>query len=115
MASIAIQPIIISALLYFFLSLLVKSPAGCEAENILYSDEALYSGNSFQYGSYSFTMQEDCNLVVYKNDSSIWASGTDGMGRNCYCRMQSDGNLVVYEHDTDRVIWASNTDRDYGN
>ncbi|XP_042514572.1 mannose-specific lectin-like [Macadamia integrifolia] len=114
MAAIPIQPIIISALLYFFLCLLINNPAGCEAENILYKDEALYSGNSLQYGSNVLIMQEDCNLVLYRSYSPIWASNTGGMGSNCYCRMQSDGNLVIYEPPTQRTIWATNTGRDNG-
>ncbi|XP_042519160.1 mannose-specific lectin-like [Macadamia integrifolia] len=114
MAAIVIQSIIISTLLYFFLSLLIKSPIGCEAENILYTNEALNNGDSLQYDSYKFKMQKDCNLVL--SDAAIWASNTDEKGENCYCRMQSDGNLVIYEPgEPDRAIWATNTCRDSGN
>lgn len=58
-------------------------------------------------------MQSDCNLVLYEDQTAIWASGTDGQGSDCYLTMQRDGNLVVYSGE--RAVWASNTDKEDGN
>ncbi|XP_019053950.1 PREDICTED: mannose-specific lectin-like [Nelumbo nucifera] len=53
------------------------------------------------------TMQNDCNLVLYDNDSAVWASGTYRKGVACYLKMQSDGNLVIYGYSG--AVWATNT------
>ncbi|KAA8516384.1 hypothetical protein F0562_016677 [Nyssa sinensis] len=84
-------------------------------DNILYSGEDLSSGSSLDYGSYIFKMQEDCNLVLYEDNNAVWASGTNGGARNCYCSMQYDGNLVIYESENKSPIWASGTDQGTGN
>ncbi|XP_058110971.1 mannose-specific lectin-like [Magnolia sinica] len=90
-----------------FLIILLLSPA-CKADNILYPGETLGTNNYLQHGSYSFIIQEDCNLVLYDNGNPIWASNTGGKSRNCHCTMQTDGNLVVYDP-YGVAIWASNT------
>ncbi|XP_043695614.1 mannose-specific lectin-like [Telopea speciosissima] len=113
MGAIAIQTIITSALLYFFLGLLINNPAGCEAKRILFRNEVLKDGYSLQCGDNLFKMQHDCNLVLYHGTTPVWASNTGGLGRNCHCRMQSDGNLVVYNQNN-RRIWATNTSRGEG-
>ncbi|KAH7692357.1 alpha-D-mannose-specific plant lectins domain-containing protein [Dioscorea alata] len=94
--------------------LLVASPLCCMADFILYSGESLRSGQGMYYGSYSFIMQSDCNLVLYDNGNAIWASGTNGRGRSCYVTMQSDGNLVIYDNNNN-AVWASNTNLGQGN
>ncbi|KAK1298643.1 hypothetical protein QJS10_CPB14g00719 [Acorus calamus] len=88
-----------------FLSLFT-SPSS--AENILYTNEVLYSDNSLTYNYYRLTMQRDCNLVLYDNGYPVWATNTGGLASGCYLKMQGDGNLVVYSN-TNRAIWASNT------
>ncbi|XP_058109411.1 mannose-specific lectin-like [Magnolia sinica] len=95
----------------FFLALLL-TPA-CKADNILYPGETLSTNNYLEYGSYSFIIQEDCNLVLYDNGNPIWASNTGGLASNCHCTMQTDGNLVVYDPNG-VAIWASNTSRGDG-
>ncbi|KAM0953373.1 putative bulb-type lectin domain-containing protein [Dioscorea sansibarensis] len=88
--------------------LLVASPLCCMADYILYSGETLSSGQALTYGSYNFTMQTDCNLVLYDNGEALWASGTNGLGTNCLLTLQSDGNLVIY-NSNNQTVWASNT------
>lgn len=48
-------------------------------------------------------MQEDGNLVIYVNNTPIWASGTNGHPMGTLV-MQNDGNAVIYG-----AVWASNT------
>nr|CAD1817666.1 unnamed protein product [Ananas comosus var. bracteatus] len=82
----------------------------CSAENILYTNDVLFGGQSLTNGNFRFTMQTDCNLVLYDGGSAIWSSGTYRKGTGCYVKMQSDGNLVVY-NGSNNALWASNTDR----
>lgn len=63
----------------------------------------LRSGN----GSYTFVVQGDGNLVVYKGSSAIWSSKTNGQAPREFA-IQGDGNLVLYRTDG-RAVWASNT------
>nr|ACJ66865.1 mannose-binding lectin [Zingiber officinale] len=77
------------------------------ADNVLYSGDTLSSGQSLTQGSYSLTMQSDCNLVLYDYGRAVWSSGTYNRGYNCVLRMQNDGNLVIYSNNN--AIWASNT------
>jgi hypothetical protein len=60
-------------------------------------------------GRYTFVMQIDGNLVLYRvaNWYPLWASGTNGQDAN-FVAMQGDGNLVIYNYGG-RAIWASNT------
>lgn len=74
----------------------------------LMADEFLTSSN----GEYVFAYQSDGNLVLYKNQTPIWASNTGGQPAGLAV-LQSDGNLVVYG-ERDRVAWASNTGGSFG-
>lgn len=56
-------------------------------------------------------MQYDCNLVVYKNGSPIWASQTANQGTDCVLLMQFDGDLVLSNGDGN-ALWQSNTAKD---
>nr|AAQ18904.1 mannose-binding lectin [Amaryllis minuta] len=86
---------------------------GARAANVLQSGQQLGTGGSLDYAAYNFRMQADCNLVLYDNGNAVWASGTNGRGSGCTCRMQYDGNLVVYTN-ANRAVWASNTNRGTG-
>ncbi|CAA6656526.1 unnamed protein product [Spirodela intermedia] len=83
---------------------LLSSP--CSARNTLRSGQTLFQRQSLNYNNYFFTMQSDCNLVLY-DGGAVWASGTNGRATNCRATMQSDGNLVIYTGN--RPVWASNT------
>ncbi|KAG6476875.1 hypothetical protein ZIOFF_066123 [Zingiber officinale] len=84
------------------------------ADNVLYGGDTMNAGQSLTQGGYTFIMQTDCNLVLYDSGRAVWASGTDGRGRNCVLRMQTDGNLVIYDGNN-RAVWASNTSGPRGN
>jgi len=58
-------------------------------------------------GVFQFVYQNDGNLVLYRNDAALWATGTNGRGVGI-CIMQTDGNLVIYGPGG-KPIWASNT------
>ncbi|XP_020101866.1 mannose-specific lectin-like [Ananas comosus] len=88
--------------------------SSCSAENILYTNDALYGGQSLTWGNYRLTMQTDCNLVLYDGGNAVWSSGTYNQGSGCYAKMQSDGNLVVYGG-YNNALWATNTEREQGN
>lgn len=68
------------------------------------SRDRITSGN----GQYVLVMQDDGNLVLYKDGNQpLWSTRTAGTD----CRtavMQSDGNFVVY-HVNGSPGWASNT------
>ncbi|CAA7392110.1 unnamed protein product [Spirodela intermedia] len=83
---------------------LLSSP--CSARNTLRSGQTLTQRQSLNYNNYVFTMQSDCNLVLY-DGGAVWASGTNGRGTNCRATMQSDGNFVIYTGS--RAVWATNT------
>ena len=92
------------------LSLLLATPAS--GQNHLLPGESLNTGQSLIEGSYTLTMQSDCNFVLYKDGEPRWASQTGHRkGSRCYVTMQTDGNLVIYGHENS-AIWASNTARD---
>ena len=60
-------------------------------------------------GRYRLIMQNDGNLVVYRNSDNraLWGSGTQGTDVH-RAVMQNDGNLVLY-HVNNAPAWASNT------
>ncbi|KAJ3692200.1 hypothetical protein LUZ60_012550 [Juncus effusus] len=99
------------SLLLAILGLLAPS---YKADNVLFSGETMYSGQSLTWGSYTLTMQNDCNLVLYDSGRAVWSSQTYNRGSGCFLRMQVDGNLVVYDS-SNRALWASNTGRGQGN
>ncbi|KAI0519122.1 hypothetical protein KFK09_006562 [Dendrobium nobile] len=95
------------------LSLLLATPAS--GQNHLLPGERLNSGQSLIEGSYTLTIQRDCNFVLYKDGEPKWASQTGHrQGSICYVTMQTDGNLVIYGYEN-RAIWASNTAGEKGN
>lgn len=69
--------------------------------NVLLSGQYLMSAND----QYSFSMQSDCNLVLYKRGldgqyawNGLWATMSnisDGFEHKCMLEMQPNGNLVV--------------------
>ena len=90
---------------------LLTSPVS--ADDRLNAGQSLEGGQSLAQGPYLFTMQQDCNLVLYDNNGAVWATGTNGKASGCVVTMQTDGNLVIYSGSS--VIWASNTNRQNDN
>jgi hypothetical protein len=66
-------------------------------------------GRSAYICGYTFSFQDDGNLVLYRGNQVFWATGTGGRGDAFV--IQSDGNMVLYGRDR-RPLWATNT---YGN
>jgi hypothetical protein len=54
---------------------------------------------------FTFAMQADGNLVLYKGKKALWASKTTVRGS--YAVSQVDGNFVIYQGK--RAIWSTNT------
>lgn len=78
----------------------------------LKGNEYLARGKSIHSNDkrYNFIMQNDGNLVLYKNNKAIWSSKTNGLAVE-KCIMQKDGNLVLYTY-SGKAVWSSKT---YGN
>ena len=60
-------------------------------------------------GSYTMTLQNDGNLVLYGGGDALWASNTSGKGAT-RLDLQSDGNLVLYT-DSGDPVWATGTNQ----
>jgi len=58
---------------------------------------------------YRLVLQPDSNLVLYSNNSPIWATGTSGRNVSRLA-LQPDGNLVLYDK-SGFVVWHTNTYR----
>jgi len=56
---------------------------------------------------FTFIMQGDGNLVLYKYNVPLWSSNTHGLPVN-RCIMQTDGNLVLYDA-SNNPRWSSGT------
>jgi len=50
-------------------------------------------------------MQNDCNLVIYPSNGTIWSSQTYGRGNTCQAHLHDDGNFVVYN--ATQAVWSS--------
>jgi hypothetical protein len=74
-------------------------PAGSELE----LDDDWTSGN----GRTVLRLQEDRNLVLYKDGRAVWEA-PNALGRGDRAPMQDDGNFVLYDED-DEPVWASAT------
>lgn len=71
--------------------------------------QQLLRGQSLQSSNlvYTFTLQDDGNLVLQGPGGALWASNTAG-STVWTAVMHSDGNFVLYGDDN-RPVWASNT------
>jgi len=80
----------------------------------LNGNESLYRGKSLHSNDhrYIFIMQNDGNLVLYKGNKALWASGTNGVAVE-KCIMQNDGNLVLYTY-AGKAVWSSKTNGNPG-
>ncbi|BBN06659.1 hypothetical protein MPTK1_3g22960 [Marchantia polymorpha subsp. ruderalis] len=82
--------------------------------SVLLQGSSLYSEQYLFEGPFQFKMQQDCNLVLYKNGRPIWATNTGGRGRNCEFRMQRDGNAVLYTGYGDPLFGSNTADMNNG-
>jgi cytochrome c peroxidase len=69
----------------------------------------LKTNQSVSYGEFTFAMQGDGNLVLYKQNKPVFASDTSGKCDLCSLIYQGDGNLVLYNDRTGRPIWTTST------
>jgi hypothetical protein len=74
---------------------------------VLYKDgRAAWAAGTWMRGDCA-VFQEDGNFVVYDSSGSpVWASGTWRQG--AYLAIQDDGNVVIYNANN-RPVWATNT------
>ena len=79
------------------------------SNGILPSGARLHRGESIwaPSGEFQLSCQRDGNLVLYRDRTPVWSTGTAGMEVR-ECIMQPDGNLVLYGHGR-QPVWASNT------
>lgn len=69
--------------------------------------QSTWAANTNGSGANLCIMQDDGNLVIYKdNNIPVWSSGTYGHP-GAYLRVQDDGNVVIYSGGN--PLWASNT------
>ncbi|KAK8962470.1 hypothetical protein KSP40_PGU017914 [Platanthera guangdongensis] len=76
----------------------------------LYSGQALTTNKSLQAGNLFLTVQSDCNLVAYSNRRpnkvAIWATNTNGQGRNCVLVLLKTCELILLSN-TPRTVWST--------
>lgn len=91
----------------FFLGLAQPAIAN---DSYLFANQLLFPGQSIVAPGcyYHLEMRQDGNLVLYAQNTALWASGTVGPGR--YAAMQSDGNFVVYNING-TAYWSTGTHR----
>ncbi|KAH7295494.1 hypothetical protein KP509_27G052000 [Ceratopteris richardii] len=82
--------------------------ASVNAAKVLLQGYQLGAGAGLVNGPYTFIMQKDCNLVLYKNSRALWASQTYKKGTGCVFTLQYDGNGVLYTG-AGVALFATNT------
>lgn len=70
----------------------------------LQQDQPIRSNN----GQYTFVIQNDGNLVLYRGGTALWASDTNGRGQAPYrlVLQAEDNHLMVYDRNN-TAIWGS--------
>ncbi|KAL0919710.1 hypothetical protein M5K25_011825 [Dendrobium thyrsiflorum] len=112
--ALVLQPNASTLLSSSILLLLIASCSSTSFGNLLKPSDGLRAGELLSIGDYKFAMQRDCNLVLYENDSVLWASKTQGMGTNCRLYLQSTGELLIISG-LGIIVWRSETGTAYGN
>ncbi|PKU81335.1 Mannose-specific lectin [Dendrobium catenatum] len=105
-----------SILLSLAVLLVLNAPASCSSDsfnNVLISGYPLNAGGSLVQGKYNFTMQHDCNLVMYESEVVIWSSQTGGKGSNCSLVLQNNGELFISTA-AGIIVWRSGTGGEFG-
>ena len=80
-----------------------SSSQGLLGNQSIFQNNTLVSAN----GIYTFTLQNDGNLVLFHGSSAIWSSGTS-LRFGATLTMQGDGNLVLFDPQRN-VLWQSST------
>jgi hypothetical protein len=96
-----------------------KSLNSGKITNKLMNGYSLGAGEMLHSGNYYLIVQEDCNVVIYKNkpfnkEYAIWSTRTDindswrPYGK-CRLKMDLTNNLILYDHDFIKILWTSDT------
>ncbi|KAH0461046.1 hypothetical protein IEQ34_008621 [Dendrobium chrysotoxum] len=73
--------------------------------NTMNSGDKLFTSESLGLGYCGFTMQSDCNLVLYVLGGSVWATNTYGRGDHCQLELTRNGQLVISNNGA--PVWTS--------
>ncbi|KAG0473455.1 hypothetical protein HPP92_015312 [Vanilla planifolia] len=76
--------------------------------NSLDSGSQLNTGDNLIAGTFNFTMQPDCNLVLYNGQKALWLTLTNGMGAGCKLQLQDDGELMIVNEKA-VIVWRSDS------
>lgn len=94
------------------LETLSRTDLDIRAENVLFPEHTLESGNSLKNGRWELRMLRNCNLVLYdlSGKKRIWSSKT-GQGSKvaCHLKMESTGDAVIYNDESGDQVWSSDT------
>ncbi|MFI0774933.1 hypothetical protein [Streptomyces sp. NPDC021212] len=87
-----------------------KSVAGSTGDAAWGPNSELCMGASWpsRDGRTELRMQQDGNLVVYRDGQPVWAA-PDALGRGNCATLQTDGNFVLYDRDHN-AVWATGRD-----
>uniref|UniRef100_A0A1D1YLB3 Mannose-specific lectin 2 n=1 Tax=Anthurium amnicola TaxID=1678845 RepID=A0A1D1YLB3_9ARAE len=66
----------------------------------------LLAGQYLSSGIYQFTVENDCNLSLFRGGQRLWSTGTANKGTGCYLSFDYDGLLTLYDN-TNNKIWES--------
>eukprot|EP00521_Asterionellopsis_glacialis_P008794 CAMPEP_0195282806 /NCGR_PEP_ID=MMETSP0707-20130614/1557_1 /TAXON_ID=33640 /ORGANISM="Asterionellopsis glacialis, Strain CCMP134" /LENGTH=879 /DNA_ID=CAMNT_0040341857 /DNA_START=14 /DNA_END=2653 /DNA_ORIENTATION=+ len=82
-------------------------------EVLMVNDETIHAGDRLNFGSYGvfITQQHDGNLVIYKDNYPLWASGVVLDQGNFFTRLQKDGNLVT-RNEAEEAVWSTDSHTD---
>ncbi|KAL0906218.1 hypothetical protein M5K25_024693 [Dendrobium thyrsiflorum] len=98
--------------LFFITALLMVSTFATPvaARDSLKSGQWLNSGESLENAGYSFTMMQNCTLLLSdSNKKTIWWAMAKYPDSGCILKLQHDGNLVMYN--SIDSLWSSRTNR----
>jgi hypothetical protein len=73
---------------------------------------AMWAADTAGLGEQSLTLQNDGNLVLYRDGKPVWASNTPGRTGHLFARLQDDGNFVLYQGTPDQpggAYWDTGT------
>ncbi|KAL0919699.1 hypothetical protein M5K25_011813 [Dendrobium thyrsiflorum] len=73
----------------------------------MYSGDILFTSDSLGLGYCGFTMQGDCNLVLYVRGGHVWATNTYGRGDHCQVELTRNGQLVISNNIGAPPVWTS--------
>ncbi|PKU80954.1 Mannose-specific lectin [Dendrobium catenatum] len=86
--------------------LLISAPSYSSCSNsAMSSGETLFTSESLGLRYCGFTMQSDCNLVLYVYGRSVWDTKSYGRGDSCQLELMRNGQLVISNNGI--FVWKS--------